>query len=89
MTPSNETKRMEISQVLYASVVGSLMFAMTRPDIVQVVGTVSRYMTNPSGEHWNVVKKILRYIRGTSDAGLYYGRSDFTVRGYVDSNFSR
>ena len=66
------------------------MFVMTctRPDIAQAVGAVSRYMANPGGEHWNIVKKILRYIRGTSDAELCYGGSDFTVRGYVDSDFA-
>ncbi|KAH9751779.1 Integrase catalytic domain-containing protein [Citrus sinensis] len=58
------------------------------PDIAQAVGTVSRYMTNPGGEHWIAVKRILRYIRGTSDVALCYGRSEFTVRGYVDSDFA-
>ena len=33
------------------------------------------------------MKKILRYIRGTSDAGLCYGGSYFTVRSYVDLDF--
>ncbi|KAH9734072.1 Integrase catalytic domain-containing protein [Citrus sinensis] len=33
------------------------------------------------------VKRILRYIRGTSDVALCYGGSEFTVRGYVDSDF--
>ena len=90
ISPSNETKRMEISRVPYASIVGSFMFAMicTKPDIAQEVGAVSRYMANPGGEHWNIVKKILRYIKGTSNAGLCYGGSDFTVRGYVDSDFA-
>jgi ATP-binding cassette subfamily B (MDR/TAP) protein 1 len=43
MSPSNEAERMEMSQVPYASVVGSLMFAMigTRPDIAQAAGAVS------------------------------------------------
>ena len=31
----------------------------------------------------------MRYIRGTSDIALYYGGSEFTVRGYVDSDFAR
>nr|GEV52043.1 probable mediator of RNA polymerase II transcription subunit 37c [Tanacetum cinerariifolium] len=46
MSPSSEKERMEMSRVLYASAVGSLMFAMicTRPDIAYVVGVVSRYM---------------------------------------------
>ena len=44
-------------------------------------------MTNLGGEHWNIVKKVLKYIRGTSDARLCYGGSNFTIRGYVDSDF--
>ncbi|KAH9651790.1 hypothetical protein KPL70_026888 [Citrus sinensis] len=59
------------------------------PDIAQAVGAVSRYMANPGGEHWIAVKRILRYIRGTSDVALCYGESEFTVRGYVDSDFAR
>ncbi|KAH9753523.1 hypothetical protein KPL71_015101 [Citrus sinensis] len=90
MCPSNEAERKEMSRVPYASAVGSLMFVMicTRPDIAQAVGAVSRYMANPSGEHWIVVKRIMRYIKGTSDVALCYGGSEFTVRGYVDSDFA-
>ncbi|KAH9714593.1 hypothetical protein KPL71_020713 [Citrus sinensis] len=90
MCPSNEVERKEMSRVPYASAVGSLMFAMicTRPDIAQAVGAVSRYMANPGGEHWIAVKRILRYIRGTSGVALCYGGSEFTVRGYVDSDFA-
>ena len=67
------------------------MLAMiwTRPDIAQAVGVVSQYMANPGGEYWKAVKRILRYIRGTSDVALCYGGLEFTVRGYVDSNFAR
>jgi hypothetical protein len=45
-------------------------------------------MANPGREHWNTIKRILRYIKGTSDAALCYGGSEFTVRGYVDSDFA-
>ncbi|GJW74328.1 gag-pol polyprotein, partial [Tanacetum coccineum] len=40
VSPSNKEERMEMSRVLYASAVGSLMFAMicTRSDIAHVVG---------------------------------------------------
>ncbi|KAH9649806.1 hypothetical protein KPL70_026120 [Citrus sinensis] len=83
-------ERKEMSRVPYASAVGSLMFVMicTRPDIAQAVGAVNRYMANPGGEHWITVKRILRYIRGTSDVALCYGGLEFTVRGYVDSDFA-
>ena len=75
MCPSNEAERKKISQVPYASVVGSLMFAMicTRSNIAQVVGAVNRYMANLGGEHWKTVKRIFRYIRGTLDIALCYG----------------
>ena len=45
------------------------MYAMvcTRPDISHVVGVVSKYMENPGKEHWNAVKWVLKYLRGTSD----------------------
>ncbi|XP_042983178.1 secreted RxLR effector protein 161-like [Carya illinoinensis] len=60
----------------------------TRPDIAQSVGVVSRYMTNPDKEHWSAVKRILRYVKGTSNVALCYDGSDFTVRGYVDSDYA-
>ena len=75
MCPSSEAERMEMSRVPYASAVGSLMYAMicTRPDIAQAVGTVSRFMADPGREHWNAVKRILRYIKGNSNVALYFG----------------
>jgi ATP-binding cassette subfamily B (MDR/TAP) protein 1 len=88
MSYTNESERMEMSRVPYASAVGMFAMICTRPDIAQAVGVVSRYMTNPSREHWNTIKRILRYIKGTSDAALCYGGSEFTVRGYVDSDFA-
>jgi len=41
-----------MSEVPYASAVGSLMYAMvcTRPDIAQAAGVVNRYMSNPAKE---------------------------------------
>ncbi|KAL4271204.1 hypothetical protein GQ457_13G028940 [Hibiscus cannabinus] len=90
MSPSSEEERMEMSRVPYASAVGSLMFAMicTRPDIAQAVGVVSRYMANPGREHWNAVKRILRYIKGSLNVALCYGGSDFLISGYVDSDYA-
>ena len=45
-------------------------------------------MANLNGEHWQTVKRILRYIRGTLNFALCYGRLEFIVRGYVDSDFT-
>ncbi|KAE8695414.1 General regulatory factor 9, MU isoform 1 [Hibiscus syriacus] len=69
---------------------GSLMFTMicTRPDIAQAVGVVSRYMANPGKEHWNTVKRILRYIKGTLNVALCYRGSNLLINGYVDSDYA-
>ncbi|GJV47755.1 retrovirus-related pol polyprotein from transposon TNT 1-94 [Tanacetum coccineum] len=90
MSPSSEKERMEMSRVPYASAVESLMFAMicTRPDIAHAVRVVSRYMAKPGREHWEAVKRILRYIKGTSDVALCFGESDVIVKGYVDSDYA-
>ncbi|GJW52504.1 hypothetical protein Tco_0096589 [Tanacetum coccineum] len=72
MSPNSEKEGMKMSRVPYGSEVESLMFAMicTRPDIAHAVGVVSRYMAKPGREHWEAVKRILRYIKGTSDVAL-------------------
>ena len=61
-----------MSRIPYSCVVGSLMYAMvcSRPDLAHVLSVVSRYMANPGKEHWNAVKWIFRYLRGTSNACL-------------------
>ena len=57
-----------MASIPYSSVVGSLMYAIvyTRPDIAHVVGVVSRFTINPGKDHWEAVKWIFRYLRGTS-----------------------
>jgi hypothetical protein len=79
-----------MSRVLYSSVVGSLMYAMvcSRPDLSHAMSLVSRYMANPSKEHWNVVQWIFRYLRGTSKAYLKFCRTGGGLVGYVDSDYA-
>jgi hypothetical protein len=61
-----------MSRVPYASVVGSLMYAMvcTRLDIAHAMGVLSRYMSKPGKEHWTTIKRVLRYLYGTASYGL-------------------
>ena len=80
-----------MSHVPYASTVESLMYAMvcTRPDIAHAVSVVSRFMIKPGKEHWQVVKHIFQYLKGTSDIGLIYGGdADCLVVGYSDSDYA-
>jgi hypothetical protein len=70
--PKTHEEEEDMSHVPYASVVGSLMYAMvfTRPDIAHAVGVLSRYMSKPGKEHWTSVRRVFRYLHGTASYGL-------------------
>eukprot|EP00253_Pinus_taeda_P021843 PITA_21843 len=67
--PKTQEEEEDMSCAPYASAVGSLMYAMvcTRPDITHEVGVLSRFMSKLGKGHWIVVKRVFRYLRGTSD----------------------
>ena len=67
LLPQIKEEREYMSHVPYASVVWSIIYVMvcTRLDISHAVSVVSRYMDHPGNIHWQVVKWILRYLRGT------------------------
>ena len=51
--PTSEKYMKEMSKVPYASIVGSLMYAMVciRPDITHAIGRISQFLTNLRNEH--------------------------------------
>ena len=77
-----------MSKVPYSLAIGSFKYAMvcTRLDIAHAVGVVSKHISHLGLEHWNGVKWILRYLRGTSSKCLHFGVSTTNLQGYVDSN---
>jgi ATP-binding cassette subfamily B (MDR/TAP) protein 1 len=88
--PSTKKMEKEMQNVPYASAVGSLMYAMvcTWPDIAQAVSTMSRFMSNPGRPHWEAVKWILRYLRGSTNMKLYFGGSKAKLIAYSDSDLA-
>ena len=65
-----------MSKVPYESEVGCLMYAMvyTRLDLAHVVSVVSKFLSNPRRMHWDVVKWIFRYLRGTTDHDIIFSK---------------
>ncbi|OAE32015.1 hypothetical protein AXG93_2772s1250 [Marchantia polymorpha subsp. ruderalis] len=64
---------------LYQRMVGKLIFLThTRVDIAFAVSIVSRFMNSPQEPHAQAVKRIYRYLRGTSDLALLYRRGEET-----------
>ncbi|GAA0148364.1 transmembrane signal receptor [Lithospermum erythrorhizon] len=89
-SPTMKTEKMRKSKVPYASVIGSIMYAMlcTRPDVSYALSVTSRYQSCPGDAHWTIVNTILKYLRRTKDICLVYGGKDeLLVEGYTDANF--
>ena len=79
-----------MSRVPYSSAVGSLMYVIvcSRFDLSHAPSVINRFMTNPDKEHWKVIQWIFRYLRGTSNACLQFGKSENGFIGYVDSDYA-
>ncbi|KAI3718135.1 hypothetical protein L6452_18987 [Arctium lappa] len=74
---------------LYHQLVGSLVYlTVTRPDTAYVVHTVSQFMSAPCSDHYVVVLRILRYLKGTMFHGLHFpSTSSLTLRGFSDADW--
>ena len=86
--PSTEKEKGEMSITPYSSVVGSLMYDVvcTRPNISHAVRVVSRFLENLGKTHWEAVKWIFKYLRGTSKVCLSFGGSKPSLEGYTNSD---
>ena len=92
--PTDATARGLMSKIPYDKAVGSLMYLMisTRPDIAMAIGKFSRYMSNTRNMHWEAVKWILRYLKGTVDYGLLFDAKSLnaiSLIGYVDADYGQ
>ncbi|CAM8974914.1 unnamed protein product [Rhodiola kirilowii] len=91
--PQTKEEQAYMDKVPYSNAVGCLMYAMvcTRPDIAHGVSIVSRHMANPGKYHWQAVKWLLRYIKGTLGKGLLFGKEQVSseiIQGFVDSDYA-
>ncbi|KAL8107456.1 hypothetical protein AgCh_024022 [Apium graveolens] len=91
LTLHKDSKGKPVNATQFKSLVGGLRYLVhTRPDIAYAVGVVSRYMERPTALHHNVVKRILRYVKGTVGYGLVYTKraGNNLLSGYSDSDLA-
>ena len=74
----------------YRSLIGCLMYlTATRPDITFSVSLLSRFMHCASEVHFQAAKRIVRYIKGTTNYGIKYSYcQNFKLHGYSDSDWA-
>ncbi|KAM1815735.1 hypothetical protein ACFX12_000216 [Malus domestica] len=75
---------------LYQRLVGKLIYlTITRPDISHSVSIASQFMHSPTIEHLNLVKRILRYLKGSVGRGILMAKNDNTqIMGYCDADWA-
>lgn len=80
----------QMQGIPYKQAVGALMYIMvgTRPDLAFAQSVVSQHMSRPGPMHWAVVKRVMRYLKGTMDVGLCLGGKDIALKGYCDADWA-
>ena len=70
--------------------IGYLLYlTASRPDIAFSVGVYSRFQSNPKVSRLNAVKKIIKYVGGTCDYGLFYSKeSNMSLGGFSDFDWA-
>ena len=89
LSTANETSEL-VDQKLYQSAIGSLMYlsVSTRPDITYAVSNLARFSVKPTTDHWNAVKRVMRYLRGTTSLGIIFEQMEhLELKGYSDADW--
>ncbi|GJU94286.1 copia protein [Tanacetum coccineum] len=77
-----------VDNTKYRGMIGSLLYlTASRPDIMFSVCLCARFQEDPKTSHLEAVKRIFRYIKGTTHLGLWYPKgSDIETIVYADSD---
>ena len=79
-----------MDDIVYRQLMGWLMYLVnTRPYIFYVVNQLSQAMVKPTKIFWKAGKHVLRYLRGTSEYGLWYRQTDeVKLHGFTDADWA-
>jgi hypothetical protein len=74
---------------IYRHVVGSLQYCtLTRPEIAFSVNQLCQHLHSPTSAHLSAAKRVLRYLKGTLDHGLWYTKSSLQLNAFCDSDWA-
>ena len=75
---------------LYRSMIGSLFYlTASKPDISYSVGVCARYQANPKESHMTTLKRIIKYVKTTTEFGVWYKKDTSDVlAGYFDADWA-
>ncbi|GKB76170.1 retrovirus-related pol polyprotein from transposon TNT 1-94 [Tanacetum coccineum] len=76
-----------VDQTRFRGMVGSLMYlTASRPDLVFVC-MCARYQAKPTKKHFEAIKRVFRYLKGTINMGLWYPKDNaMSLTAYADAD---
>jgi hypothetical protein len=95
-TPMDSTVDLDVEDsspvdVPYRKAIGCLNYIslVSRPDITFAVTKLSRYSNCPKAVHWQAVKRVMRYLKGSIDMKIKYSVDrQHELFGYCDSDWA-
>ncbi|XP_021974996.1 uncharacterized mitochondrial protein AtMg00810-like [Helianthus annuus] len=87
---SADSSQLHDDPTTYRSLAGALQYlTFTRPGISYAVQQICMHMHSPRVDHWNALKRIIRYIQGTSNYGLHLGSiPNLSLVSYTDADWA-
>ncbi|KAK1553149.1 hypothetical protein Q3G72_029697 [Acer saccharum] len=87
---SKDASGKSVEQTLYRGMIGSLLYlTASRPNISFSVGVCARYQADPKESHLSCVKRIIRYVNGTSNYGIWYSfDTNASLVGFSDADWA-
>ena len=95
-TPMSPTYRLDkdedginVDQMLYQGIIRLLLYLIaSRPDILFSICVCARFQSNPKESHMLAAKRIIRYLKGTSNLSLWYSKnSSLNLVGFSDADY--
>ncbi|XP_058785565.1 uncharacterized mitochondrial protein AtMg00810-like [Vicia villosa] len=85
-----DESRVSINIIIYRGMIGSLLYLTTsRPDITFSAFVCALFQANPKESHVTVVKRIMKYLKGTMNVGLWYPKGSVCdLLGYSDADYA-
>jgi hypothetical protein len=73
----------------YRHVNGALQYCtLTRPEIAFSINQLCQHRHAPTSTHWVVAKRVLRYLKGTIEHGIFYAKWSLQLTAFYDSDWA-
>ena len=87
---SKDENGVSVNPTLYSSVISSLLYlTASHPNISYNVGVYARYHVDPKESHIATIKRIIRYVSGSLDFGLWYScDTNVNLAGFSEADWA-